>query len=63
MFSLALAIQNLLWGIGQPFAGGIADRFGANRVMMVGAALYALGLASDGACDHAGHARLCPPAC
>lgn len=45
VFSLALAIQNLLWGIGQPFAGGIADRFGANRVMMVGAALYALGLA------------------
>jgi MFS family permease len=45
VFSVALAIQNLLWGIGQPFAGGIADRFGANRVMMVGAALYALGLA------------------
>jgi MFS family permease len=45
VFSLALAIQNLLWGIGQPFAGGIADRFGANRVMMIGAALYALGLA------------------
>jgi MFS family permease len=45
VFSIALAIQNLLWGIGQPFAGGIADRFGANRVIMVGAALYALGLA------------------
>ena len=45
VFSLALAIQNLLWGIGQPFAGGIADRFGASRVMTVGAALYALGLA------------------
>jgi MFS family permease len=45
IFSMALAIQNLLWGIGQPFAGGIADRFGANRVMMVGAAFYALGLA------------------
>ncbi len=45
VFSMALAIQNLLWGIGQPFAGGVADRFGANRVMMVGAALYALGLA------------------
>jgi MFS family permease len=44
VFSMALAIQNLLWGIGQPFAGGIADRFGANRVMMVGAVLYALGL-------------------
>jgi len=34
-----------LWGIGQPFAGGVADRFGAKRVMMVGAALYAIGLA------------------
>ena len=45
VFSMALAIQNLLWGIGQPFAGGIADRFGANRVMVVGAAFYALGLA------------------
>jgi len=45
VFSLALAIQNLLWGIGQPFAGGIADRFGASRVMIAGAVFYALGLA------------------
>ena len=45
VFSMAFAIQNLLWGLGQPFAGGIADRFGANRVLMIGAALYALGLA------------------
>jgi MFS family permease len=45
VFSMALAIQNLLWVIGQPFAGGIADRFGANRVMMAGALMYALGLA------------------
>ncbi|HEY6023493.1 MAG TPA: MFS transporter, partial [Pseudolabrys sp.] len=45
VFSMALAIQNLLWGIGQPFAGGIADRFGASRVMIAGAAFYALGLA------------------
>src|SRR5690242_10370878 len=45
VFSMALAIQNLLWGLGQPFAGGIADRFGANRVLIVGAALYAVGLA------------------
>jgi MFS family permease len=44
VFSIAFAIQNLLWGIGQPFAGGIADRFGTNRVMVVGATLYALGL-------------------
>jgi len=45
VFSMALAIQNLVWGLGQPFAGGIADRFGANRVIMAGAVLYALGLA------------------
>ena len=45
VFALAVAIQNLLWGIGQPFAGGIADRFGTNRVLCVGAVLYALGLA------------------
>jgi MFS family permease len=44
VFALALAIQNLLWGIGQPFAGGIADRFGATRVLAVGALLYAAGL-------------------
>jgi MFS family permease len=45
VFSMALAIQNLLWGVGQPFAGGIADRFGSNRVLIVGAFFYAVGLA------------------
>ena len=35
-FSLAIAIQNLLWGIGQPFSGAFADRFGSMRVLMVG---------------------------
>ena len=44
VFSMALAIQNLLWGVGQPLAGGLADRYGANRVLMVGALLYAAGL-------------------
>src|ERR1700758_1072512 len=44
VFGLALAIQNLLWGIGQPIAGAIADRFGIFRVMLVGALLYAGGL-------------------
>lgn len=44
VFSLAIAIQNLLWGIGQPFAGAVADRFGALRVLCAGALLYALGL-------------------
>jgi MFS family permease len=44
VFGLALAIQNILWGIGQPFAGAIADRFGTTRVLCVGGALYAIGL-------------------
>ncbi|MEI5666399.1 MFS transporter [Bosea sp. CCNWLW174] len=43
-FSLALAIQNLLWGLGAPFAGAIADRFGMVRVLCAGALLYAAGL-------------------
>jgi MFS family permease len=45
VFALAFALQNLLWGIGQPFAGAIADRFGMVRVLSVGALLYASGLA------------------
>src|ERR1041384_8352824 len=44
VFGLALALQNLLWGLGQPIAGAIADRFGVFRVMFVGALLYAGGL-------------------
>jgi MFS family permease len=45
VFALALALQMLLWGAGQPFAGGLADRFGAPPVLCVGAIVYALGLA------------------
>src|SRR5881394_2554814 len=44
VFGLALAVQNLLRGLGQLFAGAIADRFGLVRVMCVGALLYAGGL-------------------
>jgi MFS family permease len=44
VFGLALALQNLLWGLGQPVAGAIADRFGVFRVMCIGAVLYAGGL-------------------
>ena len=44
VFGLALAVQNLLWGLGQPVAGAIADRFGVMRVICVGAVLYAGGL-------------------
>jgi MFS family permease len=44
VFALALALQMLLWGAGQPFAGAVADRFGAVWVLAAGAVLYALGL-------------------
>lgn len=43
-FGLALAIQNLLFGLVQPFVGAMADRHGAGRVVAVGALVYALGL-------------------
>jgi MFS family permease len=45
VFAFALAVQNLLWGVGQPLAGIVADRFGSVRVLCGGALLYALGLA------------------
>jgi MFS family permease len=45
VFAFALAIQNLLWGVGQPIAGAIADRYGTMPVLSVGALLYAIGLA------------------
>ena len=44
VFSFAIALQNLVWGASQPFIGYIADRYGAKRVLMVGAVLYAVGL-------------------
>jgi MFS family permease len=43
-FGLALAVQNLVWGIAQPFTGMIADRFGSAKVILAGLLIYALGL-------------------
>ena len=43
-FSLAIAIQNLAWGIGQPLFGALAERFGDRRAIVTGALMYALGL-------------------
>lgn len=43
-FSFAIALQNLVWGLAMPFAGAIADRFGAARVLIAGGLAYALGL-------------------
>src|SRR6202167_5267469 len=45
VFAFALALQNLLWGVGQPLGGIIADRYGTVRVLCVGALLYGVGLA------------------
>ncbi|MDM0013024.1 MFS transporter [Variovorax sp. J22P168] len=45
VFSLAIAIQNLSWGVIGVFAGMLADKLGAFRVLLAGALLYALGLA------------------
>ena len=44
VFSLALAIQVIVWGTAQPFVGAIADRFGTVRVLAIGAVLYCIGL-------------------
>ncbi len=43
-FALALALQNLFWGLGLPIAGMLADKLGASRVIMAGALVYAMGL-------------------
>jgi MFS family permease len=43
-FSLAIAIQNLAWGIGQPLFGAMAEKFGDRRAIIAGAITYALGL-------------------
>ena len=43
-FGLAIAIQNLAWGLGQPVFGALADRYGAYRTLAAGGLIYALGL-------------------
>jgi len=44
VFALAIAIQNIINGIGQPFSGAIADRFGTTRSLIAGALIYSIGL-------------------
>lgn len=44
-FSLAIAVQNLAWGVGQPIFAAIAERFGDRRAIVLGAMTYAVGLA------------------
>ncbi|WP_195820920.1 MFS transporter [Roseobacter sp. MH60115] len=43
-FSLAIAIQNLAWGIGQPLFGALAEKIGDRKAIILGALIYALGL-------------------
>ena len=44
IFAIAIALQNLLWGLAQPVAGAFADRYGSGRVLTIGALIYAAGL-------------------
>lgn len=43
-FSLATALQNIIWGVSQPFVGAFADRYGSRYVMLTGVFIYAAGL-------------------
>ena len=43
-FGLAIAIQNLIWGLAQPFAGMLADKYGSFRVLIIASLLYIIGL-------------------
>jgi len=51
VFAFAIALQNLIWGLTQPFTGALADRFGAKRTVMVGGVLYVVGLLLMGLAD------------
>ena len=62
-FALALAIEMLLWGAGQPFAGALADRFGAPCVLAGGALLYVDRHRLDGFRADARSSCTCRPAC
>jgi predicted MFS family arabinose efflux permease len=44
VFAFALALQNLIWGLAQPFTGMLADRYGSGRTLAAGGLLYALGV-------------------
>ena len=52
-FTLALAVQNIVWGLSQALVGAIADRFGLRVTMMAGAAIYVVGLGIMAAAQNA----------
>ncbi|MEN8641160.1 MFS transporter [Pseudomonas sichuanensis] len=51
VFAFAIALQNLIWGLAQPFSGALADRLGAAKVVIIGGILYAAGLVLMGMAD------------
>lgn len=53
VFAFAIALQNLIWGLAQPFAGALADRLGAAKVVVIGGILYTAGLITMGMADSA----------
>ena len=48
IFALAIALQNLVWGMSQPVFGGLADRFGGYKEMILGGVLFTLGRVGSG---------------
>ena len=57
-FALALAVQNLMWGVALPFAGALSDRFGPPRVLALGALIYAAGIWGMTTAESAGMLQL-----
>ena len=53
VFAFAISLQNLLWGLAQPFVGALADRYGSGRVVAIGAVVYVAGLVMMSATDTA----------
>ena len=53
-FGLAMALQNLAWGVGQPFMGALCDRFGGRLVVIIAAGLYCAGLYMTASGGHIG---------
>jgi MFS family permease len=62
-FAFAIAVQNLMWGISGPFAGMLADRFGAFKVLVAGSVLYAVGLVLMGLATRAWPSPAAPVCC
>ncbi|WP_324730787.1 MFS transporter [Pseudomonas paeninsulae] len=58
VFAFSIALQNLVWGLAQPFTGALADRLGAKRTIIVGGVLYAVGLVLMGLADSPGSLSL-----